>query len=83
MNQEINLLKDKYELLKQPLYTQIASAAIGKKVDSSLYKPAGSESNAISGSVIPAALPEYWIKVFAKSGLLEEEKDFEAISKLS
>jgi len=33
MIQEVNALKDKYELLKQPLYNKLASAALGKKVE--------------------------------------------------
>ena len=32
MNQEINQLKDKYDLLKQPLYLDIASVVTGKKL---------------------------------------------------
>lgn len=32
MNEEINLLKDKYDLLKQPIFAEIGSVATGKKV---------------------------------------------------
>lgn len=38
MLEEIDLLKDKYDLLKQPIYSDIAFAAIGRKLDLSLYK---------------------------------------------
>lgn len=34
MFEEINLIKDKYDLLKQPVFSNIAAAATGKKVDS-------------------------------------------------
>ena len=43
MFEEINLIKDKYDLLKQPVFSNIAAAATGKKVDSALYNPEGLE----------------------------------------
>jgi hypothetical protein len=64
MNEEINLLKDRYELLKQPLYAQIATAAVGKEVEAKLYKPEGFDSNVDLKTVKPTALPDYWVSVF-------------------
>ncbi len=34
-------VKERYELLKQPLYHQMSKAALGEKVDSKLYSPEG------------------------------------------
>jgi len=39
MNQEIDKIKDKYELLKRPIYKQISAVTLGTKVDEELYKP--------------------------------------------
>jgi hypothetical protein len=39
MNEEIEKIRDKYELLKQPIYKQISAVALGSKVDETLYKP--------------------------------------------
>jgi hypothetical protein len=36
-NEEINLIKDKYSLLKQPLHEDIAKAATGQTVETQLY----------------------------------------------
>lgn len=83
MQEEINLLKDKYDLLKQPIFADIGSAATGKKVDASLYKPQGVDCPANSDQITPSALPDYWKTVFLNSGLLEEEQDIEAFGKLS
>ena len=40
MDDEINQLKDKYDLLKQPIYLDMASVVAGKKLGDELYKPA-------------------------------------------
>lgn len=41
MMEEINSIKDKYDLLKQPIFSDIAAAATGNKVAEPLYKPEG------------------------------------------
>jgi len=38
MNEEIEKLKDKYEMLRQPIYEQISSAALGCKLKPEVYK---------------------------------------------
>ena len=39
LNQEIEKIKEKYELLKQPIYHQITQATLGHPVDPLLYAP--------------------------------------------
>ena len=82
MNEEINLLKDRYQLLKQPLYAQIETAAVGKEVSAALYKPEGLDSSVDPKTVKPTPLPDYWVTVFEKSGLIQDQSDFEALRKL-
>lgn len=72
MHEEINLLKDKYDLLKQPIFAEIASAAVGKKVDAELYKPSGVDLPGDFEKIVPSALADYWQTVFVSSGLIEE-----------
>lgn len=70
MFKEINVLKDKYDLLKQPVYADMASAALGKKVNRDLYQPMVSDTLPDPDKVTPAALPDYWLVVFENSGLI-------------
>ncbi len=41
LNSEIEKIKEKYELLKQPIYHKISAVALGQKVSPSLYSPPG------------------------------------------
>jgi hypothetical protein len=60
MNEEINAIKEKYEMLKQPLHLNLAAVANGKPVDSSLYVPEGIDKLVDFKGVTPQALPKYW-----------------------
>lgn len=75
MQEEINSIKDKYDLLKQPIFQNIAAAATGNKVDSPLYKPEGLELPENQDQLTPSALPDFWLTVFTNSGIIEEEQD--------
>ena len=39
MQEAIEKVKEKYELLKQPIFHQVSQAALGEKVDDKLYQP--------------------------------------------
>jgi hypothetical protein len=41
MLEEIHKVKEKYELLKQPIHQQISKAVLGEKLDEKLYSPEG------------------------------------------
>jgi hypothetical protein len=63
MNNEIEKIKDSYELLKQPIFNQISSAAIGSPKLSTPYVQKRSSS----------AIPSFWETVLMKAGLLNDE----------
>jgi hypothetical protein len=63
MLNEIDKIKDKYELLKQPIYTDISNAVLGQKVSSVSYHNQ-------SLSKISKSIPDFWIIVFTKSGII-------------
>lgn len=83
MREEINAIKDKYDLLKQPIFEDIAAAASGNKVKETLYKPEGLKMPENYSKLTPTALPDYWLTVFTNSGIIEEKQDLEAFGKLS
>jgi hypothetical protein len=62
MSNEIEKLKDSYELLKQPLFNQISSAALGPP---KTRNPQG---------LANASIPSFWETVLMKAGLLNDEK---------
>lgn len=70
MNLEIEVLKEKYELLKQPLYKQISNVALGNKVDTQLYKPEGLPCRGDPNKVRPLPIPNFWAEILDKEGLL-------------
>lgn len=63
MSEEIEKIKDSYELLKQPIFNQISSAAIGPDTPGLKQKGA-----------VAAAIPGFWETVLIKAGLLNDEK---------
>lgn len=82
MTLQIEALKEKYELLKQPLYKQISSVALGNKVDSKLYKPEGLPCRGDPTKVQPLPIPNFWGEILEKEGLLNSEVDVECIQKI-
>ena len=64
MVEEINAAKDKFQLLKQPLYAKLVSAALGKTVEEELYKPKGVDTTVDLNKATPAPLPEFWATIF-------------------
>ena len=69
-------------MLKQPLYKQISSVALGNKVDSKLYKPEGLPCRGDPSKVQPIPIPNFWGEILDKEGLLNSEVDVEAIEKI-
>jgi hypothetical protein len=67
---EIEKLKDKYELMKQPLYSEISHAVLGKGSHKELSCPTSSSRKS---KVTSSNIPEFWMVVFAKAGLLNDE----------
>jgi hypothetical protein len=82
MNTQIEAIKEKYELLKQPLYKQISNVALGIKVDAKLYKPEGLPCRGDPSKVQPVPIPNFWLDVLDKEGLLSSEVDVECFSNL-
>lgn len=64
MSNEIEKLKDSYELLKQPIFNQISSAALGP------HKTAHRNQQ----SQASPSIANFWETVLMKAGLLNDEK---------
>lgn len=82
MLEEIEVIKDKYELLKQPIYKQISDVALGIKVDSQLYLLEGVPAKIDLKKVGPTAIPNFWSDILTKSPILSAENDFFCLEKL-
>jgi hypothetical protein len=82
MLEEIETIKDKYELLKQSIYKQISDVALGIKVDSSLYLLNGVPAKVDLKKVGPTAIPHFWSDTLGKSGILSGENDYACLEKL-
>lgn len=82
MNKEIEALKEKYELLKQPLYKQISQVALGNKVEAKLYRPEGLPCRGDPSKTNPLPIPNFWGEIFEKEGLLNSEADVDCIQKI-
>jgi hypothetical protein len=67
---QIESIREKYELLKQPIYSQISNVALGIKVDTKLYKPEGLPCRGDPNKVAPVAIPNFWGEIFDKEGLI-------------
>lgn len=78
MLDEIDKVKDKYELMKQPIYTDISNAVLGQKIN----RDEGSSYNL---SKISRSIPDFWIIVFSKSGILSSDmiNDIDCFRKLN
>lgn len=70
-------------MLRQPIYAQISSAALGCKLKNDLYKPADVVCSVDPRKVAPSKLDNFWGKVFQKCGLVVEEVDYECLGNLS
>lgn len=82
MNEEIESIREKYELLKQPLFQQISNAALGIKVDAKLYKPEGLPCRGDPARTPPKAIPNFWGIVFGREGLISHDGDLECFEKV-
>ena len=82
MNAEIEAIRDRYELLKQPLFQQISQVALGNKVDSKLYRPEGLPCRGDPNKTAPKAIADFWGVVFENQGLVSNEADVDGFSKL-
>jgi hypothetical protein len=78
---EIEAIRDRYELLKQPLFQQISQVALGSKVDSKLYRPEGLPCRGDPNKTAPKPIPDFWGVVFEKEGLVSNEVDVDCFSK--
>lgn len=67
MVKEIESAKDKYELLKQPLYVEISNAALGKPVRKELYQYKGKNM-----TIVAKSIPDFWMVVMTKAGILND-----------
>lgn len=78
MLDEIDKVKDKYELMKQPIYTDISNAVLGQQIN----KDEGSTYNL---SKISRIIPDFWIIVLTKSGILSSDmvNDIDCFKKLN
>ncbi len=78
MLDEIDKVKDKYELLKQPIYTGISNAVLGQNINHS-------DVNSYNLPTISRSIPDFWIIVFTKSGILSSDmvSDIDCFKKLS
>ena len=70
LNNEIAKIREKYELLKQPIYHKISAVALGQKVSPSLYAPPQLESNLDLSKVVPQKVEDFWGIVLDKEGLV-------------
>jgi hypothetical protein len=82
MSEEIEAIREKYELLKQPIYQQISNAALGIKVDPKLYRPEGLPCRGDVNRTAPKAIPNFWGIVFGREGLINYEGDLECFEKV-
>jgi hypothetical protein len=60
MAEELETIREKYELLKQPIYKLISNVALGNKVDAKLYRPEGLPCRGDPSKVQPIAIPNFW-----------------------
>jgi hypothetical protein len=65
-------VKNKYELLKQPIYKQISAVALGKKVADALYKPEGLACQSKIKKMAPKKIESFWGIIFDKEDILTE-----------
>ena len=75
MDEEMEAVRDKYRLLKQPIFTQISDVVLGNRVDKQLYQGEGLPKPADPAKVNPKAIEDFWGIVLEKVGLLCEEVD--------
>ena len=75
MNEELETVRDRFRLLKQPIYTQISDVALGNKVDKKLYNPEGLPKAGDPSKVTPRAVKDFWGEVMEKEGLVSEDID--------
>jgi hypothetical protein len=82
MEDEIEAIRNKYELLKQPLYQQVSAAALGSKLDPLLYRH--EELEVVPDlKIAPKKIPDFWGAVLSTEGLLSEEEDAEVLKTLT
>lgn len=65
---EIDKIKDKYQLLKQNIYTKISNTILGKQVSEA-------HINNQDVSKISKSIPDFWIIVFTKAGIISSDID--------
>lgn len=82
MAEEIEAIRERYELLKQPLFQQISQVALGVKVDSKLYRPEGLPCRGDPNKTAPKPIPDFWGVVLENQGLISNEVDVECFSKV-
>lgn len=70
MAEEIEAIRERYELLKQPLFKQISQVALGVKVEGKLYRPEGLPSRGDPNKTAPKAIPDFWGVVLENQGLI-------------
>lgn len=83
LNEEIEKIKEKYELLKQPIYHKISAAVLGEKLEAELYEPEGIAKTIDLKKVVPQKIEDFWGIILDKEGLLTEEIDVDCIKKLN
>jgi len=69
-------------LLKQPIYKQISDAALGIKVDNSLYLLDGVPAKIDLKKVGPTAVPNFWTDILTKDDILSSKNDYFCVEKL-
>lgn len=79
MQKQIDLVKEKYEKLKQPLLSQIADAVAGKNLGQSIYGGNDLTKDINLKQVKPIAIKDYWSKVFTSIGLVGNEDDIDLL----
>lgn len=77
MSEEIERIKDKYEIKRQPLYNQMAAAALGRPLQPELKQML--ELHGISNKQQPSRIDSFWTSVLEKTGLLMQEVDAECL----
>jgi hypothetical protein len=77
MSEEIERIKDKYEIKRQPLYNQMAAAALGRPLQPELKQML--ELHGISPKQQPTRIESFWTSVLEKTGLLMQEVDAECL----